>query len=510
MSLSGKGILGSVSLIKHFSYKDIKRATDGFRRIFDTSSNGGVAYRARFQNGQVAFVKEIKILDDQDDDVFFGEVRLLARLHHRHIVALRGFSSGPKRFLVFESTENGSLKDHLSDPLKTPLNWRTRLQIAIGIAAALEYLHFFCDPPLYLATISSSTIMLDENFTAKLADISLLCSVGSDTMLPESSCSKVCRGERCKNLVFQLGVLILELITGQSAEDGGGDLVKWVQESRFRTSIYKMLDPDLGDEYDSQELKGLLTVARLCIKSANKPAVKTSQILCSNIEGFIKGKRAETGSLLLSTLYSLGSTMHIITILFICLLLVGPLSPHLLLDVNIVQGGLLTFVDFHDGLQCLNLFWAEGVWEVYNEMNIQFSFHEWPLELSSIQVCEYELEATQRLSECQRVIHKQIVALSLELRMFFLLKNKHYISGYHIRLQQHHTEQHPLFDMNFKNLLFWDNLVAFALRASVFVTDGFSCPLAFIARLLHLLDHRGAKLSYSDLHPRSLTPSTLH
>nr|GMD12712.1 probable receptor-like protein kinase At1g49730 [Ipomoea batatas] len=269
----------SVSLVKHFSYKDIKRATDGFRRIFDTSSNGGVAYRARFQNDQVAFVKEIKILDDQDDDVFFGEVRLLARLHHRHIVALRGFSSGPKRFLVFESTENGSLKDHLSDPLKTPLNWRTRLQIAIGIAAALEYLHFFCDPPLYLATISSSTIMLDENFTAKLADISLLCSVGSDTMLPESSCSKVCRGERCKNLVFQLGVLILELITGQSAEDGGGDLVKWVQESRFRTSIYKMLDPDLGDEYDSQELKGLLTVARLCIKSANKPAVKTSQIL---------------------------------------------------------------------------------------------------------------------------------------------------------------------------------------------------------------------------------------
>lgn len=25
----------------------------------------------------------------------------------------------------------------LADPLKTPLNWRTRLQIAIGVAAAL-------------------------------------------------------------------------------------------------------------------------------------------------------------------------------------------------------------------------------------------------------------------------------------------------------------------------------------------------------------------------------------
>ncbi|CAL5443547.1 unnamed protein product [Camellia sinensis] len=40
-------------------------------------------------------------------------------------------------FLVFEDIENGTLKAHLNDPLKTPLNWRTRLQIVIGVAAAL-------------------------------------------------------------------------------------------------------------------------------------------------------------------------------------------------------------------------------------------------------------------------------------------------------------------------------------------------------------------------------------
>ncbi|KAF9594830.1 hypothetical protein IFM89_034813 [Coptis chinensis] len=41
------------------------------------------------------------------------------------------------RFLVFENSENGSLKDHHNDPLKTPLSWRTRMEIAIGVAAAL-------------------------------------------------------------------------------------------------------------------------------------------------------------------------------------------------------------------------------------------------------------------------------------------------------------------------------------------------------------------------------------
>ncbi|XP_020963391.1 uncharacterized protein LOC107609957 [Arachis ipaensis] len=41
------------------------------------------------------------------------------------------------RLLIFDNIENGSLKEHLNDPLKTPLNWRTRLQIANEVVAAL-------------------------------------------------------------------------------------------------------------------------------------------------------------------------------------------------------------------------------------------------------------------------------------------------------------------------------------------------------------------------------------
>ncbi|KAL7248722.1 hypothetical protein ACSBR2_003464 [Camellia fascicularis] len=40
-------------------------------------------------------------------------------------------------FLVFEDIENGTLKAHLNDRLQSPLNWRTRLQIVIGVAAEL-------------------------------------------------------------------------------------------------------------------------------------------------------------------------------------------------------------------------------------------------------------------------------------------------------------------------------------------------------------------------------------
>ncbi|KAH6789739.1 Protein kinase superfamily protein [Perilla frutescens var. frutescens] len=267
------------ALLKRYSYKDIRKATDGFRRVIDSSSQEA-SYRAKFPNGRVGIVREVKLLEE-DDHFFLKEVRLLGRLHHRHIVALYGFSTGPKRFLVFENMERGSLKEHLSDPLKTPLNWRTRLKIAVGIAAAVEYLHFFCDPPVYRVSISSSTIMLDENLIPKISDISLSGSVGNHaTTLPTSSrCVKECREQGCKNIIFQLGLVILELITGQSSDKGGVDLVQWVQELRFPRSIHKMIDPDLGNNYDPRELNGLLNVARLCIKSIDMTRVYTPQIL---------------------------------------------------------------------------------------------------------------------------------------------------------------------------------------------------------------------------------------
>ncbi|KAG6736547.1 hypothetical protein POTOM_060591 [Populus tomentosa] len=297
------------SSVRRFSYKDIKRATDGFHRIIYSNSHGA-AYRARFQDGEVALVKEVKDLNQGKDD-FLKEVQLLGQLHHRHLLALKGFSTGHKRFdgcllncfivdtastfsktalifhicfitfcrlLVYDNMEMGSLKEHLNDPLKTPLNWKTRLQIAIGVAAALEYLLLFSNPPIYHVSVSASNVMLDENYIAKISDVGLINSVGANVTVPHSSNSEDCMDNTCGDLTFQLGVLILELITGQSSENGTTDLIQWIQESRYRSSIQKMIDPDLGTNYDSRELKNLLAVARLCIKSGDKPKFSIPQI----------------------------------------------------------------------------------------------------------------------------------------------------------------------------------------------------------------------------------------
>ncbi|KAJ1400028.1 Serine-threonine/tyrosine-protein kinase, catalytic domain [Sesbania bispinosa] len=266
----------SVLFVRRLSYKDVRKATDGFHRVVYSNSEV-CAYVANFrEGGGVCLVKEVKDFG-QDNDNFHRQVQFLGRLHHRHLLSLKGFSMGHnrKRLLIFDNIENGSLKEHLNDPLKTPLNWRTRLQIANGVVAALEYLFLFSEPPVCHVSISSSNIMLDENFTAKVSDFGLRKSGGNSVMMPYS---EDCMGQKSSKIIFQLGVLILELVTGQSSEMEGSDLIEWIQESRFYSSIDKMIDPDLGNSYDCTELKSLLGVAKLCIKSWDKPSFTTPQL----------------------------------------------------------------------------------------------------------------------------------------------------------------------------------------------------------------------------------------
>ncbi|XP_042521314.1 probable receptor-like protein kinase At1g49730 [Macadamia integrifolia] len=269
--------ISQLHFLRHFSNKNIKRATAGFRIVANLSS--GPVYRAKFQDGLMAMVKEVKTFP-QGKAAFYKEVQLLGHLHHCHLVGLRGFSTGRERFLVFEYTERGSLKEHLTDPLKTPLTWKTRLLIVTGVAAALEYLYFFCNPPIYHVSINSSNVLLDENFNAKLSDVGLLGSRGNHIGKSHLLCSRECMDQECRNIIFQLGVLILELITGQPSEEDGTDLlVQWVQDSNFLRSMHKIVDPALGNTYDSIELRTLLIVARLCTKTDGNPKFSMQQIL---------------------------------------------------------------------------------------------------------------------------------------------------------------------------------------------------------------------------------------
>lgn len=275
---------------RKFSYKEIRKATEDFNAVIGRGGFGTV-YKAEFSNGLVAAVKKMNKSSEQAEDEFCREIELLARLHHRHLVALKGFCNKKnERFLVYEYMENGSLKDHLHSTEKSPLSWESRMKIAIDVANALEYLHFYCDPPLCHRDIKSSNILLDEHFVAKLADFGLAHASRDGSICFEPVNTDI-RGTPGyvdpeyvvthelteKSDVYSYGVVLLEIITGKRAVDEGRNLVELSQPLLVSESRrIDLVDPRIKDCIDGEQLETVVAVVRWCTEKEGvaRPSIK--------------------------------------------------------------------------------------------------------------------------------------------------------------------------------------------------------------------------------------------
>uniref|UniRef100_A0A804Q441 Serine-threonine/tyrosine-protein kinase catalytic domain-containing protein n=3 Tax=Zea mays TaxID=4577 RepID=A0A804Q441_MAIZE len=195
------------------------------------------------------------------------------------------------RFLVFDHMENRSLKECLHDPLRTPLDWRTRLQVAIDVAAALEYLYYHCDPPVFHVSVNSGTVLMDANFVAKLSDVGV---VSHDVRLATTDSFQDRVERRRAGLAFQYGVLVLELVTGQSP-GADGELVRWAQDPGSAASVHRMVDADLGGVYDARELRDLVAVARLCTRDRDDRDEGAGVVTIPQIVRYLQGKLERIG-----------------------------------------------------------------------------------------------------------------------------------------------------------------------------------------------------------------------
>lgn len=77
-------------MFRRFSYKETKKATNSFSTVLG-SGGFGTVYRAQFSDGSMVAVKRMNKVSRQGEEEFCREMELLGRLHHRHLVALKGF-----------------------------------------------------------------------------------------------------------------------------------------------------------------------------------------------------------------------------------------------------------------------------------------------------------------------------------------------------------------------------------------------------------------------------------
>lgn len=77
-------------MFRRYSYMETKIATNNFSTEIGKGGFGTV-FKARFSDGSVAAVKRMDKVSKQGEEEFCQEIELLARLHHRHLVTLKGF-----------------------------------------------------------------------------------------------------------------------------------------------------------------------------------------------------------------------------------------------------------------------------------------------------------------------------------------------------------------------------------------------------------------------------------
>ncbi|KAG6503385.1 hypothetical protein ZIOFF_035697 [Zingiber officinale] len=295
---------GPSTMLRRFTYKEIKLATDNFRTVIGKGGFGTV-YKAQFADGSLAAVKLMNKDSKQDEKDFTREIELLARLHHRHLVTLNGFCiEKNERLLVYEYMENGSLKDHLHSTRRNRLRWMTRLQIANDVANALlsddrapmyffelqEYLHFYCDPPLCHRDIKSSNILLDENFLAKVADFGFAHASKSGAVCFEPVNTDI-RGYidpeyvvtqelTEKSDIYSYGVLLLELVTGRKAIQDKRNLVEWFRNFMAAdSSLSEMVDPAVGDSLNFEQLNMMVGIIQSCTHQEGRLRPSIKQVL---------------------------------------------------------------------------------------------------------------------------------------------------------------------------------------------------------------------------------------
>ncbi|EOA15485.1 hypothetical protein CARUB_v10004608mg [Capsella rubella] len=157
-------------------YRMIRAATNKYSEHNKIGQGGfGEVYKGTFTNGTQVAVKRLSKSSGQGHTEFKNEVVVVAKLQHRNLVRLLGFSlEGEERILVYEYVPNKSLDYFLFDPAKQgQLDWTRRHNIIEGIARGILYLHQDSRLTIIHRDLKASNILLDADMNPKIADFGM-------------------------------------------------------------------------------------------------------------------------------------------------------------------------------------------------------------------------------------------------------------------------------------------------------------------------------------------------
>ena len=166
---------------QRISFQELHIKTMGFTqaKVLVSRSFGSV-YKGILSDGTL-FVEVLKLQDNQDKKSFKAECSVLQKVRHRNLVKIiTSCSNLHFKGLVFNFMSNGSLEKHLypntihnNGEHVYELGLKRRLDIAIDVAHAMEYLHHDSFVQVVHCDIKPSNVLLDEDMTGHVTDFGI-------------------------------------------------------------------------------------------------------------------------------------------------------------------------------------------------------------------------------------------------------------------------------------------------------------------------------------------------
>ncbi|CAJ1948918.1 unnamed protein product [Sphenostylis stenocarpa] len=294
--------------LRVFSFSELRHATSDFNRLFKIGEGGfGSVFKGSVKpadgNGNPIIVAVKRLNKDalQGHKQWLTEVQFLGVVEHPNLVKLIGYCAldderGIQRLLVYEYMPNKSLEFHLFNKAYYPLPWKTRLEIALGAAQGLTYLHEELEIQVIYRDFKSSNVLLDDDFKPKLSDFGLAREgpVAGDTHVSTAVMGTygyaapdyIETGHlTAKSDVWSFGVVLYEMLTGRRSMERNRPksekkLVEWVKQyppdsKKFDTII----DPRLEGEYSINGARKLAKLADHCLRKSAKDRPTMRQVV---------------------------------------------------------------------------------------------------------------------------------------------------------------------------------------------------------------------------------------
>ena len=282
MSMRRGGFSLPKELCRHFALSELREATNDFDDVLVIGHSGfGNVYKGYIDGGDtIAAIKRLKSKSKQGAHEFLTEIETLSKLRHPHLVPLIGYCEEEgEMILVYDYMHHGTLRNHLYGADNDPLPWKQRLEICIGAARGLDYLHAGAQHPIIHRDIKSTNILLDYKWVAKVSDFGLSKMRPSDD--PVTTVVKGTFGYMDpeyykwmkltqKSDVYSFGVVLLEVICGRAAVDRSLEyeqmsLASWARACIEKGRLDEIIDPLLMGQIADDCLEKFVETAYDCL-----------------------------------------------------------------------------------------------------------------------------------------------------------------------------------------------------------------------------------------------------